>query len=385
MAQSLAQQLTLRQITRTRKDIADWKRALIAAEAVQNPKFYLLQDLYVEAMDDALLSSQVSNRFESTTAAPFELVDQSGNVNNEQTATLRAIPFIQDLIQHILESELFGYSLIELSSTPNGEPHMTLLPRRHIDPVNGRFYPDAYQQNFIPYRDLSEYGKFVLEFNAGNLGLINKTIPHVLFKKFAQSCWSELCEIYGIPPRFIKTNTTDPEMLERAEKMVTDMGAAAGFVIDQTEEFGFAQGASTNGDVYANLINLCKNEISLLVCGAIIGQDTVNGNYSKEESNKEILDSLIESDKRTVEKYMNSTVLPAFRLIGWLPASEGLTFRFSAVENNDLLWERTLAVMPYKDVDSQWIEEKFGIPVKDKQQGDTFGFNSLSSDMRFFV
>ena len=27
-------------------------------------------------------------------------------------------------------------------------------------------------------------------------GLLNKAVPHVLFKKFAQSCWSELCEIY---------------------------------------------------------------------------------------------------------------------------------------------------------------------------------------------
>jgi phage gp29-like protein len=383
MAETLSDRIKRRQITRTRKDIADWKRALNAAEAVTNPRFYLLQDIYSEAMDDALLSSQVSNRFEVTASAPFELVDNGGNVNDEQTAMLQSFSFIQDLFRHILDSELYGYSIVELANRADGTPDITLILRRNIDPVFGRFYPDAYHPSYIEYREMAEYGKFVLEFNAGHLGILNKTIPHVLFKKFAQSCWSELCEIYGIPPRFIKTNTTDPEMLERAEKMVTDMGAAAGFVIDQTEEFGFAQGASTNGDVYNNLITLCKQEISMLICGAIIGQDTVNGNYSKEESNKETLDALIKSDKRMVEQYMNSVVLPAFRNIGWMPASDGLKFRFSAVEDTDQLWERMIAVLPYKDVDSEWMEEKFGIPVKDKQTPD-FGM-SQNSALSFFV
>ncbi|WP_446662918.1 phage portal protein family protein, partial [Flavobacterium psychrophilum] len=35
--------------------------------------------------------------------------------------------------------------------------------------------------------------------------MLNKAVSHVLFKRFAQSCWSELCEIYGIPPRVLKT------------------------------------------------------------------------------------------------------------------------------------------------------------------------------------
>ena len=65
-----------------------------------------------------------------------------------------------------------------------------------------------------------------------NYGLLNKAVPHALFKKFAHSCWSELCEIYGIPPRYIKTNTQDPEMLDRAEQMLRDMGSAAYFIID---------------------------------------------------------------------------------------------------------------------------------------------------------
>lgn len=372
-----------RQVTRTRKDIADWKSALNMAERINEPKYYKLIDLYNDALDDALLSSQINNRFEVTVAAPFELIDDNGNVADEQTKQLNDIPIMQDLVRAILDSEMFGNSLVEFSEDQEHK-YMALINRRNVDYVNGRVYLDILMPAAIDYRELNEFGKFIVEFNAGHIGIINKCIPHVLFKKFAQSCWSELCEIYGIPPRFIKTNTQDPEMLDRAERMVRDMGAAAGFVIDTTEEFSFAQGVTTSGEVYENLINKCNSEISMLISGAIIGQDTANGNYSKEESSKEILMKLVESDQRMVCAYMNDVVLPAFRAMGWLTGSEALKFRFSAVENAERLWEMVKEILPYKDVDSAWMEEKFGIPVRDKQQ--SFGMSAkMGADLGFFV
>ncbi|MEI3104746.1 MAG: DUF935 family protein [Parabacteroides merdae] len=149
-------------------------------------------------------------------------------------------------------------------------------------PELGFFLYDSNADKGEYYRDLREFGTYILEFgHPNNYGLLNKAVPHALFKKFAHSRWSELCEIYGIPPRYIKTNTQDPEMLDRAEQMLRDMGSAAYFIIDTTEEFEFANGVSTSGDVYNNLIALCNSEMSMLISGAQIGQDTKNGNRSK--------------------------------------------------------------------------------------------------------
>ena len=380
---SLSQKMIRRQVTRTRRDIADWKRALTLAERVNEPRFYQLIDIYNEIADDALLSSQINNRFERTIARQFELI-VNGKVDEQATNQLRHISIMQDLIKAILESELYGVSLVELSMSDN-QHQMSIINRRNIDPINARVYFDALQPNYVDYRLLPEYGAYILEFNAEHIGLLNKCVPHILFKKFAQSCWSELCEIYGIPPRFIKTNTSDPEMLDRAEQMVSEMGAAAGFVIDTTEEFQFAQGTNTNGDVYNNLIRLCSNEISMLISGAILGQDTANGNYSREESNSAILARLIESDQRMVEMYMNSIVLPAMRRIGWLNIGENAEFHFSAVEDNDKLWQMAKEIMPYKEIDNDWLTEKFGIPVADKEQGLTMSANNTDKALRFFV
>ena len=101
---------------------------------------------------------------------------------------------------------------------------------------------------------------------------------------------------------------------------------------DNTEEFEFANGVNTNCDVYNNLIHLCNNEISMLVSGAIIGQDTRNGNESKEKISISLLDRLVDADKRMAEMYMNSIVIPSWIRIGWIPATTS-RFRFKAVEN----------------------------------------------------
>lgn len=361
-----------RSLSTARQDIADWNAARRAATSPTTPRQYRLQDIYQNCTTDALLSSQIANRTEPTLAAPFELVGADGQVDDAATAALAALPIVTDIIQQIVLSEFYGYSLCEIDTTGQ-QPELVVLPRQNVDIVNGEYLADVNDASGIRYRELREFGRFILEFNSGHLGILNKTVPHVLFKKFAQSCWSELCEIYGIPPLVLKTNTQDPEMRDAARQMLEQLGASAKMLIDTTEELQFATSVVTNGDVYNNLIRLCNNEISLVVSGAIVGQDTVNGNYSKEQASIDILDRLIDSDRRMVEQYMNAAVLPALAAINLLPAAAAsLRFRFAATEDADQLWQKVKDVLPYKDVDNKWLAEKFGLPVSDK----TFGADS---------
>ncbi|WP_165026796.1 DUF935 family protein [Dysgonomonas sp. ZJ279] len=362
-APTYAPKIARKAISQTRRDIADYIRAKMFAMAVEEPRQYLLQDIYTAISDDALLSSQIDNRKEQTMSAPYEMVTDDNKVDERLTQALKDLPVMVDIIAHILDSENYGSSLIELSSI-KGIRKVELINRRNVvpDPNFGRFYPDTSLNTFIEYRDSAEYGKTLLEFNSDHIGRLNKAVPHVLFKRFAQSCWSELCEIYGIPPRVMKTNTQDPAMLDRAESMMRDIGAAAWFIIDEHESFEFANAVNTNGDVYSNLINLCNNEISMLFSGAIIGQDTKNGNESKEKISISILDRLVDSDKRMVEMYLNSVVIPALYTIGWIPRTTS-RFRFAVAEDTDKLFEMTTKIMPYKSIDDEWFAEKFGIKV----------------------
>lgn len=356
---------TPKAIYQTRADIKTWNDAQSMALDVEYPKNYALQLLFDEIRKDALLTSQIQNRKLPVFSSVFSLKKQNGETDEEWTDFLKNSLFYRTITDAILESLLCGYNMIELGYNDDKNLIATIIPRTNYTPVNGHFYNDYLEDiNPIKYRELPEYGRWIFEFNQNDLGLLNKAVPHVLFKRFAQSCWSELCEIYGIPPRVMKTNTADPKMLARAEQMMRDMGAAAWFIIDETEAFEWAKGADTNGDVYKNLINLCNNENSLLISGAVIGQDTVNGNRSKDEAAQDMLYELVKADMQFVEDCWNNIVIPGLVKIGVLPA--GLKFEFEPSEDTEQLFKFTTGLLPYKDVDNEWIKEKFGVEVKDK-------------------
>jgi hypothetical protein len=356
-----AHKLTPKAISRIRKDLSDWNRAQLQAENIIYPKRVLLHDIYRNIRVDALLSSQIENRKMITLSSCFS-IKKGDAIDDNTTALMKSMPWVGELIGNIIDSKFYGPTLIELITDKSGNLNPIVIPRQHIVPEKGQLLLSQYDTTGIDYREVKEYGSWLLEFgNPTDFGLLNKAIPHVLFKRFAQSCWSELCEIYGIPPRVMKTNTQDGNMLTRAEQMMRDMGAAAWFIIDDTESFEFAKGADSNGDVYNNLIRLCNNEISLLISGALIGQDTKNGNESKEKVSMDQLISLADSDKRYVEGYMNSVVLPALYRIGLLP--DGLTLSYDPQEDMAELYTRTIGFLQYYTVDPEWTKNKFGIEI----------------------
>ena len=337
---------------------------------------------------DAHLTSQIQNRKLKTVSADFVIKKASGEPHEELTDKLQKSVWFNTIIEHILDSIYMGYTLIELNRKENEElsagdlptPLITLVPRQNVIPQKGIILKDYTDEKGLDYINAPEYGTWLLDFGTvGDLGLINKAIPHILFSRFAQSCWSELCEIYGIPPRVMKTNTRDRAALNRAEKMMTDMGAAAWFIIDESETFEWASnGVPSTGEVYDGLIKLCRDNISLLISGAIIGQDTKYGSKGKEESSQETLQDLVNADQTLVEQYMNEKVLSALYAIGVLP-EDGLIFQYDQAEDLSELWKRTVDLMPYKNIPDEWIKDKFGVEV----QGDR-ATNSQNLGLDFF-
>lgn len=365
----LIRRVIKRQESITRKDIADWKRARQQATSTTEPKQVLLQNLFSDIMDDALMTSQVSVlRIGKSQGASFEL-QVNGKRDDEETQKLKDSGLYEDLVELIIESQFFNHSLIEFDYGPDGL-EADLIPRTNVSPEVGKFYLDTSGTETVDYRELPEFRKWLVEIypRKRDLGLLNKAVPYVLIKKFALSCWSELCEIFGIPPRVMKTNTTDDGMLERAETMMREIGSAAYFIIDTTEEFEFAQGVSTNGDVYKNLISTCDQQLSLLNLAAVVGQDTENGNRSKEESSTKLVESVVKADNRLIESSFNRKFLPAFASIGFLKPGRRLVI----TKEIDLekLWKMVHEASQYYDVDPAWIKDTFGIEVVGKKSFD---------------
>lgn len=384
----LSTELVEQYVFKTRQDISKWRIAENAIKAVEFPMSYLLYNLYDDIMNDTTVTSQIENRTLEAISANFNLRPKGGDIDVELTEELQNAEFINEIIRQIVYTRFFGHSVIELDwDNTTGENNLktTLIPRQNIIAKKGWFHKNYQDAEKINYRELQEYGTWILEFGKNDdLGLLNKIVPHVLFKKFAQSCWSELCEIYGIPPRVMKTDTQDPQALARGKKMMQQMGTAAWFIIDSTEEFQWAQGVQTNGDVYNNLIRLCTNEISIALNGAVLGQDTQNGSYGKERAGQDTLKKLVIADMAMVEMYMNTRVMPALARIGVVP--EGYVFQYEIAEDTEELWKMTVQALNHFTVDPEWVKDKFGIKITGtKESVPPVQQQNLSADDGFFV
>lgn len=382
-------QLVDKTVSQTRQDIAKWRTALNGFANTDSPSVYLLYNMYDYILDDAVLTSQIENRIQDSLGASFNLRKKGGDIDEELTETFQNSELFNDLITHIINTRFYGHSLIEFDWKQDGlnEPQLKadLIPRQNVLVKTGVMLFDYNEDKGVKYREVPEFGTWVLEFGKpGEKGLLNKAVPHALFKRFAQSCWSELCEIYGIPPRVYKTDASDPAAVARGKKMMQDMGSAAWFIIDTTEEFEWAKGSTSNGDVYGNLLSFCDNQNSLLISGAIVGQDTKNGSNSKETASQKLLSKLVLADMALVEMYMNSKVMPALARIGIVPAD--FVFQWDISEDLQTLWDRTVQALQHFDVDPEWIKDKFGIQVTGvKQNALPVPGSNLNIAESFFV
>ena len=204
-----------------------------------------------------------------------------------------------------------------------------------------------------------------------DLGILFDCAPATIYKRYAMASWSEFCEIYGIPPRVLKINTDDSEAMERAADMMQRMGSANWAIVDKDEDLSFAAGVSDNGNIFQKLIYAAKEDVSLKICGATLGQDTQYGNRSKEESSLDLLEAKCSADRRMLERVMTSTVLPALARQGFIP--EGLRFAYPQEEDKEALWTRTVSLLPYYNVDEEWIRNTFGVEITEAKSQLPFG------------
>ena len=372
MNSSLIQRITEKQASQTARDMQHWRRAKQVATRVDLPKRDLLDDLVNDLLYDTHLSSQMELRRDRSLAKPYTIIKADGSTDEETTALLSQSGAFSMLMQIALETPFFGHSLVEILPAPEGLFNANLLPRRHVVPKLGWILFDLSDSKGYDYRSDPGYGKTLIEMGDPNdLGILFDCAPATIYKRYAMASWSEFCEIYGIPPRVLKINTDDSEAMQRAADMMQRMGSANWAIVDKDEDLSFAAGVSDNGNIFQKLIYAAKEDVSLKICGATLGQDTQYGNRSKEESSLELLEAKCSSDRRMLERIMTSTVLPALARQGFIP--EGLRFAYPQEEDKEALWTRTVSLLPYYNVDEEWIRNTFGVEITDAKSQLPFG------------
>ena len=358
-------------LIRSRAGVQEWKFATMTAESVISPNNTELIRVYKDIEVDLHLFALMQTVRLKVVANNFFIYDANGEPNEELTDLFKR-KWFRKATKNIVDSEFYGFSLIQLLDIQNGIfSDSELVPREYV--VQQR---RGVKKMLANYKDLIDFDApeflnwLIPVGETDNLGLLHKAAPIVIKKKEVVSAWSEAAEIFGMPLRLGKTDINNPEKRENMEGMLENMGQAAWGVFDTEDEITFVETSKTDFfKIYQEFINTANAELSkgFLLQTGTTDEKAYAGSAGVHES---VLKTLIEAYIVLVEEVTNEAIIPACVRLGLLPVG----CYFQSDNEQKLSLEEMVKVLdillksPTKEVPNEWIEANFGVPVEDKVQ-----------------
>lgn len=366
----LVKQIIKQNRTRAKKDIDTWRKALQMAENAENPKRVLLLSLYDEILLDMHLTGEMEKRILAATGSNGNLLDAEGKPNKEATDLLTKNWF-NELAKNYMISIFTGYRLVQVKElTSEGLiQSIELVNPYNVIPEKGLFVLKAGDEKGIFYKEDPTSMAYTFEIgDPYDLGLLNKCAPHVLFRRFAQSAWSEFSDVFAMPLRVGKTQSKDPASLDRMERALVEMATNSFMIIDKDEEINFIESAKSDGSIFNGLIKLCENEISKGIFSSIIGGTGEGGSYAKEKVGFDIQTLISLADKKNLEGWINEQVLPKLVALGY--PFEGLRWEYEKLKDLQALVKimEGLNGSGYRPK-IDWVENEFNMPIEEIPSG----------------
>jgi hypothetical protein len=365
----ISRKLVESNIDRVRKTIDHWISAVKAADRKLYPSTKALQDLYDYVALDTYITALINNRINRVTGERFVIRDASGNVNEEKTKLLKR-KWFTDFIIEVIKRKFFGYSLIELGDiNEHGEiTEITSINRRHVIPQEKIFLirdTDHVTRGIsLEQPDLKR--DYILSFDKGEMGLLMKAAPLVLYKRFALGDWSRYAEVYGQPFRVAKTNLSENKDLSDLINSLQQMGSEGFAIIDSNDELEFHASSQNSYEVYEKLISQIDRQLHMLFSGSSDGE----ANYSQARNHKSREDEIAESDIEDIEFNVNSELLPRLIEKGY-PFDNSDEFAVEIRKKEAPLVERSQlyqVLLQFYDIPEEQIKDEFGVTVKQKKQ-----------------
>lgn len=347
-------------------DMQDWQVAYNMATNVQRPDRTRLMDLYDSILVDSHLASTMESRVLRVQRSRFRLV--KGGEAQPDLLPLLQQQWFEDFLQYVAESVFRGFTLIELGALAKpGE----LLDVHRIDPRNvlpwtGQVVRQQGQDTGYAFREppLSSY--LIEVGRADDLGLLASVAPVAIVKKYAVGSWSDYVHKYGIPPRWVKTNSRDTRRFKQLETMMQNMLSSAYGVIEGDEEIQIMPTPVTDAyKVFDELISRMNSEISKRILGQDGTSDNkdASGTYGSLKVLQGVAEDRHQADKASAAYIINNELFP--RLINLGYPLQGVRFEWDALQDlgpMELVDAVSKLGMVF-DIDPKHVEERTGIKI----------------------
>ena len=311
---------------------------------------------------------------------------QSINIAEFVTEQIKKIPDFEISLQGLLEAIGNGFKIAEmmwdvsegqavtkkLKILPNQKFTFfsSILPQLITDksPTEGE---ELTPFKFIYHRHRAKSG------SPTRAGVIRVSSWMYLFKNYSIKDWVAFAEIYGMPLRLGKYESTassdDKDALIAA---IRSLGTDAAGIISKNTEIEFVEAMKQSGqnNVYENLANFCNREMSKAILGQTLTTDTTGstGTYSASRVHEMVRQDLKESDAKSLAGTINSQLikpLVGFNF-GWDAPVPEFQIKVFKPENLKIQAEiyKTLVEMGFQGVTEDHIHTKFGIPKPKKDE-----------------
>lgn len=323
----------------------------------------LQQDAHIRATIETLESQILGDRY------MLARINEKGKYIKDivETQKIQGSQF-DKIIKGIIESKLYGYSLIEimpyLDANTGKLAEVNLVERRNVLPDQKRVVKR--QGLWLPNWDLtsSRYWQNYILVNTGELGLFSATTPLILAKKFTLANFVNFSHTYGQPIIHAKTVSENNGDRKRLAQEVANAAQNKIIVTGIEDEVDIKAFTMSNSEkVYTGLINFANKEVSNLILGSQSVAGEMQSYVGSTKAHQDVFRDRIEVYRRYVENVMNEEIIPRLVAFGYI--KPGLEFKYSnriEMNNEDRIKLYSLITDKY-EVSSDEIEKEFGINV----------------------
>jgi hypothetical protein len=323
----------------------------------------LQQDAHIRATIETLESQILGDRY------MLARINDKGKYVKDVTETQKIQGSQFDkIIKGIIESKLYGYSLIEimpyLDKKTGKLAEVNLIERRNVLPDQKRVVKR--QGLWLPNWDLTSprYQRNYVLINTGELGLFSATTPLILAKKFTLANFVNFSHTYGQPIIHAKTVSENNGDRKRLAQEVANAAQNKIIVTGIEDEVDIKAFTMSNSEkIYTGLIGFANKEVSNLILGSQSVAGEMQSYVGSTKAHQDVFRDRIEVYRRYVENVMNEEIIPRLVAIGYI--KPGLEFKYSnriEMNNEDRIKLYSLITDKY-EVSSDEIEKEFGINV----------------------
>lgn len=282
----------------------------------------------------------------------------------------------EKIIRAIVESELYGYSLIEIM--PELDPETGLL--KEVNSIERRcVLPDQRRVvqrwgQWTPGWDLDseQYRHNYILVNNGGFGLFAATTPNILAQKYTLSNWVNFSHTYGQPIIHGKTGAEDNESRSRLARKIASAAQNKVLVTGKEDEIDIKAFTMSNSEkIYESLANYVNKENDNLILGSESMAGGMQSYVGSTKAHENIYRARINAYRTIVENVMNEQVVPVLRY--WGIISDDVYFKYmTKVEMSDENKIKLFDMLTNKyEIDPEEINKEWGIEVGQQRNFET--------------